>query len=76
MNFVTGLPISMDWKRNSYNVIFVIVDRFIKIIYYKLIKTTIDVDGLAKAIIDMVVKQYSVLMSIIGDIGSLFTSKF
>ena len=44
-----------------------IVDRLTKIIYYKLIKVTIDVLDLAKVIIDMVIRYYGVLKSIIID---------
>ena len=44
--------------------------------YYKLVKITIDAPGLAKVIIDIVVEYYSLPDSIITDKGSLFTSKF
>ena len=42
MDFVTGLPILINWKRNSYNSILVIVDWLIKMAYYKLVKITLD----------------------------------
>ena len=47
MDFVTDLPISINWNRNSYNFILVIVDQLTKIIHYKLVKITINVRGLA-----------------------------
>lgn len=56
MDFVTGLLLLVDWKDNSYDVIFVIVDCLIKIIYYESVIITIDVAGLAKVIINVVVK--------------------
>ena len=33
MDFVTGLPLSADWKGNSYNLILVIVDRLTKMVH-------------------------------------------
>ena len=55
MNFVTGLPLSADWKSNSYNSILVIVDRLTKMVHYESVKVTIDAAGLAKVILDVVV---------------------
>ncbi len=34
MDFVTGLPISANWKGDSYDSILVIVDRLTKMVYY------------------------------------------
>ena len=76
MEFVTNLPISTDWKEDSYNSILVIIDRLIKIVHYKLVKITIDAPGLAKVIIDMVVCHHGLQDLIITDKCSLFTSKF
>ena len=56
MDFVTGLPISTDWKRDSYDSILVIVDRLIKIVYHELVKIPINAPGLAEVIIDVVVR--------------------
>ena len=58
MNFVIGLPIWVNWKSDSYDLILVIIDQFMKIVHYKLIKVTIDVPGLAKVIIDMVMHHH------------------
>ncbi len=55
MNFVIGLPISADWKGDSYDLILVIVNRFTKMIYYEPVKVTIDALGLAEVIIDVIV---------------------
>ena len=73
MDFVTGLLLSTDWKRDSYNFILVIVDRLIKMVYYKLVKITIDTPGLTKVIINMVMRHNGLLNSIVIDRGSLFT---
>ena len=43
-------------------------------VHYKPIKVTINTSGLAEKIIDMVVRHYGVLESIITDQGLLLTS--
>ena len=45
-------------------------------VYYKLIKVTINALGLAEVIIDMIVRYYGLLDSIITDWELIFTSKF
>ncbi len=65
MDFVTGLPISADWKGDSYNSILVIVDRLTKMVYYIPVKVTIDATGLAEVIIHVVVRHHGVLESIV-----------
>lgn len=55
MGFVIRLPISTNWKGKNYDFILVIVDQLLKIVYYELLKITINVSGLVKIIIDMVV---------------------
>lgn len=55
MNFGTDLLISANWKSNSYNLILDIVDRLITIIYFNLVKVTIDALGLAEVIINVIV---------------------
>ena len=42
MDFITGLPILTDWKRDSDDSIFVIIDWLTKMVYYKLFKVTIN----------------------------------
>ena len=76
MDFVTGLPISTDWKGDSYDSILVIVDRLTKMVHYELVKVTIDAPGLAEVILNMVVRHHGLLNSIVSDRGLLFTSKF
>ena len=67
MDFVTGLPLSADWKSNSYDSILVIVDHLIKMVYYKIVKVTINTPGLAEIIIDIVIQHHDILESIISD---------
>ena len=76
MDFVTGLPISTDWKGDSYDSILIIVDWLTKMVYYKPVKVTIDALGLAEVIINVVVRHHGLPDSIVTDRGSLFTSKF
>ena len=76
MDFVTGLPVSTDWKGESYDSILVIVDRLTKMVHYEPVKVTIDAPGLAEVILDVVVRHHGLPDSIVSDRGSLFTSKF
>ena len=50
MDFVTGLPLSADWKGNSYDSILVIVNQLTKMMHYKPVKVTIDDPGLGKSL--------------------------
>ena len=59
MDFVTGIPILTDWKRDNYDSILVIVNWLTKMVYYKPVKVTIDVSGLVKVSINVVVKYHN-----------------
>ena len=76
MDFVTGLPISTDWKGDSYDSILVIINRLTKMVHYEPVKVTINAPGLAEVIIDVVVRYHGLPDSIVTDRGSFFTSKF
>ena len=67
MDFVIGFLISANWEGDSYNLILIIVDRLMKMVYYEPIKITIDVSSLIEVIINVVVYYYKVLKSIITD---------
>ncbi len=45
-------------------------------VHYELVKVTIDVPGLAKVILDMIVRHHSLPDSIVSDQGFVFISKF
>lgn len=49
-----------------------IIDKLIKIIYYKLAKIIIDASGLAKVIIDEIICHYKLLDLIISNYGLVF----
>ncbi len=76
MDFVTSLPISADWKGDSYDLILVIVDRLTKMVHYEPVKVKIYAPGLAEVIINVVEQHYRVPESIVTDQDLLFTSKF
>ena len=76
IDFVTGLPLSADWKSNSYDLILIIVNRLTKMVQYEPVKVTIDALGLAKVILDVVVCHHGLSDSIVADRGLLFISKF
>ena len=76
IDFVTGLPLSADWKSNSYDSILVIIDRLTKMVHYKPVKVIIDAPGLIKVILEMVVWHHSLSNSIVTNRGLFFTSKF
>ena len=76
MDFVTGLPISTNWKEDSFDFILVIVDRLTKIVHYEPVKITIDIPRLAEVIMDVIVWHHGISNSIVTNRSSLFTSKF
>ena len=76
MDFVTRLPISTDWKGDSYNSILVIDDWLTEMVHYKPVQITINAPRLAEVIIDVVVQYYGVPDSIASDRKSVFASKF
>lgn len=76
MNFVIRLSVSRNQKSKTYVSILVIVDWLIKIIYYKLVKFIIDVLGLLKVIIDIVVSYHSLLNLIVNNFNSVLILKF
>ncbi len=76
MDFLTDLPVSTNWKGETYDSILVIVDRLTKMIHYELVKVTIDAPALAEVIIEVVVRHHGLPDLIVSDRGSVFTSKF
>ena len=45
-------------------------------VHYKPVKITLNIPGLAEVIIDVIVRHYRLLNSIVTNRGPLFTSKF
>ena len=67
MDFMTGLPVSIDWKVDGYNFILVTVDRLTKMVHYKSVKITFNAPELAEVIIDVVVCHHGLPDSIVTD---------
>ena len=65
-----------NYKGDSYNSIFIIVNQLTKMDNCKCVKVIIDVSSLAKIILDVVVEYYGILVSIVTNISLFFTSKF
>ena len=76
MDFITGLPVSTNWKGKNYISILVILDRLINMIHYEPVKVTIDAPKLVELIIDVVVCPHGLPNAFISNRGSVFTSKF
>ncbi len=76
IDFVTGLPVSTDWKGETYDLILVIVNRLTKMVHYKPVKVTIDAPGLGEVFIDVVVRHHGLPDFIVTERGSIFISKF
>ena len=76
MDFMTSLPLSINWKGDNYDLILVIVNWLTKMVYYKLVKVTIDTPGLTKVILNVVVWHHGLPDPIVTDRDMLFISKF
>lgn len=74
--FIIGLALLVNWKKNSYDTIFVIADNLTKIMHYGPLKTMINIAGIAKFIINVVIRHYGLPKLIISNRNSLFTLKF
>ena len=72
MDFVTGLPGSMD----GYDSIWMIVDRLTKSAHFLLVKATYSVAKLAKLYVKRIVCLHGVPIFIVSDRGFVFTSRF
>lgn len=66
-------PISVNWKSDSYNLILVIINYLIKIVYYKLVKVTINALGLVKVIINVIIYYHRVSEFIVINRDLLFS---
>lgn len=73
---MTGLLLSINWKGDNYDSIFIIDNRLTKIVHQKSVKVIIDAPNLAKIIINMLVKYHNSPDSIIHNCKMIFTSKF
>lgn len=49
MDFITQLPVSTNWKSKTYDLMMIIVNRLIKIVYYELVQVIINGPVLLKS---------------------------
>ena len=66
----------LHWKGISYDLIFIIINRLIKMINYKLVQIRIGASGLAKVFIDLVARHHNFPNLIVSNWDPVFTSKF
>ena len=71
MNFITGLSDSQAYE-GTFDSIFVVVDRFIKIAYYIFCRKIITAENLAKIFMREMVRLHGNLLNIIFNRGVLF----
>lgn len=76
MDFVIGQLVFTNQKGKTYDSILVIVNRLIKMIYYKPVKVTINAQNLAEVIIQKILRHNDVPDLIVNDWGSVFILKF
>ena len=75
MNFVISLLLS-KFKNVIYNVILIIINRFIKMIKYLFMKITIDVITLTKIFYNKIIYRYNILNDIVNDRDFIFINNF
>lgn len=76
MQFVIGLLNLINWKKDNYYFILVIVDLVTKMVYYKLAKTNINALKLTDVIIDFFIRYQSFLVLIMTKEDFIFILKF
>ena len=75
MNFITNLSFS-KWKEVVYDLIFMIVNHYIKMMHYLSMKKTLTVVKLAELFFKKIALRYEVLNDIIINKDSLFINAF
>ena len=75
MNFVIGLSFN-KYKSVVYDVILVMINRYIKMIKYLPVSTTIDAAALTELFFIEIVYRYDMPYDIINNRSSVFTSAF
>ena len=64
------------FKGVVYNVILIIINRFIKMIKYLFVKITIDVVTLMKVFYNKIIYRYNILNDIVNDRNFIFINNF
>lgn len=76
IDFMIGLPVSINWKSETYNLILFIIDQLTEMVYHELVKVTINTPRLVEVILDIIVQYHNFLNFIVTDWGLLFILKF
>ena len=76
MDFVTSLPILINCKGDSYDLIFVIIDWLMKMVHYKPVKITFNTLRLTEILIDVVIYFNGLLDLIFTNRNLLFILNF
>ena len=76
MNFITGMPPSLEVDGKAYDAILVVIDRYTKLAKYYPVLKTITVEQFGNLFIHTVFCSFGVPSSIISNQGSIFTSTF
>ena len=75
MNFVMNLLLN-KLKDVIYNVILIIMNRFIKMIKYLFMKITINIVTLTKMFYNKIIYRYNILNDIVNDRNFIFINNF
>ena len=75
MDFITGLPPSRQGDK-VYNIIYIIVNCYIKMALYLPTVKTITVTELADLFLNEIVRYFRIFKGIVSDYNSIFTNKF
>ena len=75
MNFVIELSLN-KYKNVVYNVILVIINRYIKMIRYLFVFIIIDIAALAELFFIEIVYRYNIFYNIVNNRGFMFISVF
>ena len=75
MNFIIDLSFN-KYRDKIYNVILIIINRFIKIIRYLIINTIINIAKLMKIFYIKMIYYYNILNDIINNKNSIFINIF
>lgn len=76
IHFVIRLIVFTNWKSKSYDSILVIINSLVKMLYYKPIKIKINILGLIKVNIHVIIRYYNLFDSIFSNLVLVFISKF
>lgn len=75
-DFVTELSVLIYCMSKNYNSILVIINQLMEIVYYKLVKVTINILHIAKLILNIIIQYDNFINFIISNKSLVFTLFF